>query len=329
MNNLLIDLLLEKACLLQQTDIYLSFSAIHPHQARWGVPSWHIAVEDHEAVKSCYADLLKMNQQGWGIYVGIGYRRGGLSKYQRGGKADVIALPAIFVDVDRAPSEVLPLSKFMPQPTLAVASGNGTHLYWFLETPTPDFERAQSILKGMALDLNADLSMSVDQILRLPNSLNTKEKGQGRACRILNRTTQTYNLDAFFPYEVMGMPEEPPAQPQLPARRSSSQSCYKGRQLNPMLMDAILSQLMAEYGAVAAEDGWYACLCPFAHQHDRHAGDHAYFHPEKGLLNCFGKHGWVLSHELARQLNLDVTDYGGIYLSNGLLKEIYHVRKTK
>src|SRR5258708_24438643 len=63
--------------------------------------------------------------------VGIATRRPGLSRYQRGTKADLLELPALYADIDQPPSDVSPLlSHLQPSPSLVVASGYGTHLYW-------------------------------------------------------------------------------------------------------------------------------------------------------------------------------------------------------
>src|SRR2546423_499591 len=48
-------------------------------------------------------------------FVGLATRRLGLTRYQRGSKADLLALPALFADIDRPPAETCSfLARFKP-----------------------------------------------------------------------------------------------------------------------------------------------------------------------------------------------------------------------
>ena len=80
-------------------DSYLTLTAIHPTQKK-RVPSHHIAIGDEVALPRSLQQLHTANQMGWGAYFGVGYRKGNLGRWRRGGKADVLALPAVFVDLD-------------------------------------------------------------------------------------------------------------------------------------------------------------------------------------------------------------------------------------
>lgn len=319
MQNPLTTRLLDKARLLQQTP-YLTLTAIHPTLRDKPVPSRHIPVTNQRLLIEAHVALKAANDWGWGAYVGIGYRQRKLSRFQRGGKRDILAMPAVFADVDRPPHQVLPLLKYVMNPTLVISSGGGVHIYWFLDTPTTDMKRTERILKGIAIWLNADATMSNDQIMRIPKSINSKPHLDGARCSVLQETNHEYRLDDFLPYEILAtkLPHLPRKLPQRPRpTRTRSRQSYRGKQtLNRSLAAAVLAELERSYGAKYHKDGWYACYCPFGHAQDRYPGDHAYFNPEKGLFHCFGRHGQHLIHSIATQIGIDVNDYGGIYQSD-------------
>jgi hypothetical protein len=310
MNNPLIMRLLEKATHLRQA-AFITFTMIHPTDRKRRVPSRHIHSCNTVEIDTTLALMQDSNAMGWGAYVGIGYRKRALPRYQRGGKADILALPAIFADVDREPAQVIPMLTTVPEPSIVVASGGGTHLYWLLETPTFEIERAEAIIKGMAIWLKADPTMSSDQIMRLPGTINNKPQRGDAPCEILRYTSHEYHLDDFFGYELLTQAIRPTPRQIIPRRRGQENPA-NGR-LNDTLSDAILRELERQYAATPKGDGWYACYCPFDHRRDRFPGDHAYYNPEIGLFNCFGKHPQLLNHELASHLNLDVNVYGGIF----------------
>jgi hypothetical protein len=314
MNNSLTKRLLEKATHLQQMS-YMTLTAIHPTDRAKPVPSRHISIHNLMKLKADYKQLQVANDEGWGAYVGIGYRKRELQRFQRGGKRDILALPAIFADVDRSPDLVLPQLKRVPQPSLVISSGAGIHIYWFLTTPTTDLAKAERILKGMAIWLDADKSMSNDQIMRLPLSYNTKPDVNAM-CSVLMESDQEYELDDFLAYLIFTSPIKVKPSPRIVRGRHRCKAKHKtssSQTLNTGLSQAVLAELERNYGATPTEKGWYACYCPFGHTQDRRPGDHAYYHPDKGLLNCFGRHGQHLIHSIATQINIDVNSFGGIY----------------
>jgi hypothetical protein len=310
----LIGRLLAGAALLEPP-VYLTLTAIHPTRC-CAVPSRHIAVHNRDALRDARQRLQQANRSGWGAYVGIGYRVPGLGRYRRGGKTDIRALPALFADVDRPPAAVRPYLDRVPEPGLMLASGAGTHLYWFLRKPTLELQRAGRILTGLAQWLKADSTMTVDQIMRLPGTRNTKPGRSGAHCRVLQQSATCYTLDDFFPYEILstsptGRPSRRPSRQQGRRRGHAS-----SQRLNPRLTAAVRRELETHFAATPRPDGWLACHCPFPHQQDRYPGDHAFFRPDIGLFHCFGKHGRYLLKDLAAHLGLSVRAYGGIYLSN-------------
>ena len=314
MNNPLTKRLLEKASHLQQTP-YMTLTAIHPTDRAKPVPSRHISIHNHMKLNADYKQLQAANDGGWGAYVGIGYRTRELKRFQRGGKRDILALPAIFADIDRSPDCVLPQLNRVLKPSLVISSGRGVHLYWFLKTPTTDLAKVERILKGMAIWLDADKSMSNDQIMRLPLSNNTKPDVNAM-CSVLMESNQEYELDDFLAYLIFTAPIKVKPSPKRRTRQhrhTVTRKTSSGQTINTDLSQAVLAELERHYGATPTEKGWYACYCPFGHRQDRCPGDHAYYHPDKGLFNCFGRHGQHLIHSIATPLNIDVNLFGGIY----------------
>src|SRR5687768_11723248 len=104
---------------------YLSLSAIHPDRQH-SVPSRHIHLDDMDALELALAKLMESNELGWGAFVAVGLRKKDLGRWRRGGLADVLALPALFVDID-APAEeaLLRLTRHDPMPSCILHSGSG------------------------------------------------------------------------------------------------------------------------------------------------------------------------------------------------------------
>jgi hypothetical protein len=98
------------------------------------------------------------------------------------GRKGLTRLFSLFLDLD---FKILPrdraqelLRDFPLIPSAIIASGGGWHVYWFLLAPIlfPDgFERARSLLRRLAIRLEADLAAAEPaRILRLPATMNRK-----------------------------------------------------------------------------------------------------------------------------------------------------------
>src|SRR5690606_39223365 len=137
-------------------------------------PSRHVPVGDPARLARTLDRLRAANELGWGAYVAVATRKTDLGRWRRGGQDDLLALPALFADIDRPPEEVLPeLRDFQPAPSCIVASGRGVHVYWLLATPTQDMHQAKRVLHGLAAALGGDV-MSPAQSMRLVGTRNTK-----------------------------------------------------------------------------------------------------------------------------------------------------------
>ncbi len=129
-------------------------------------------------------------------------------------------------------------------------------------------------------------------------------------------SNREYELDDFLAYLIFTAPIKVKLSPKRGSRQhrcTSKRKRTSGQTINRELSQAVLAELERNYGATPAENGWYACYCPYGHQQDHRPGDHAYYHPDKGLFNCFGRHGQHLLHSIATELGVDVNQFGGIY----------------
>ena len=227
------------------TDSFLTLTAIHPDR-RQRTPSRHVSLADETALTDALDCLRRTNELGWGAYVGLATRQAGLTRWQRGGASQIVALPALFVDVDqRDPQAFVALKRFSPEPTWIVHSGGGFHAYWLLDCPTSDFKTAQHLLDQLAKALNGD-RLSVAQSMRLVGTRNVKAGRYEALCQVVYETDVVYSLDEWqrrFPIKSFTIRKE---------YTVSSRIASLPRELNPMLIDAITHRLIAEYSGVAA-----------------------------------------------------------------------------
>ena len=169
----------------------LTLTAIHP-EGKHSTPSRHIPLDDAAALQDALTRLDAANGLGWGAYFAVGLRRHGLTRWQRGGAADVVALPALFVDVDDpSPDALIRLQCADPRPSCITFSGGGYHAYWWLDTPTTDLHAARDLLRGLAAALGGD-RLSVAQSLRVPGSRNTKPSRGNALCKVLELHERRY-----------------------------------------------------------------------------------------------------------------------------------------
>jgi hypothetical protein len=242
----------------------LTLTALHP-DGRHRTPSRHIPLHDTAALHAALRDLDRANTLGWGAYFAVGLRRAGLSRWQRGGVADVVVLPALFVDVDDPSMDALRrLQCADPAPSCIVASGGGYHAYWWLNEPTSDLHTAHRVLYGLAAALHGD-RLSIAQSLRLPGSRNTKPGRCNARCRVLTLGEQRYPLDAFAAHRSG------------PAETSSRADASSRRQtrLTDSALIARVSAALLQAGYTARGD-WLSGPCPFPHRH-KHADRHPSF----------------------------------------------------
>lgn len=164
-----------------------------------------------DRINKVVADLVAQDRD---AYFGVGLRRPMLTSKQRGKIQDVRGLPGLWLDIDldRPPAdgspaitrphvaENLPKSEsqaceilsVLPPPTAIIDSGFGWHVYWLFDvvhpvayTDEPGLTKASQAFQGKAvahaqslgyhLDANC---WSIDRVLRLPFTANTKAGGR-------------------------------------------------------------------------------------------------------------------------------------------------------
>jgi hypothetical protein len=240
---------------------YLTFTVIHPN-GKHPTPSRHIRLNDACEIQDAFTRLDEANALGWGAYFAVGLRRSGLTRWKRGGAADVVALPALFVDVDEPSSEALArLQCAQLQPSCIVASGGGYHAYWWLDEPTTDLNTARLFLCGLAMAFGGD-RLSVAQSLRVVGSVNTKPSRLNALCRLIELHDHRYTLQDFAVY--------------LP--NPASESARQHSQLNTSYIPsadliANVTRALLQRGGRLRGD-WINGTCPFPERHkhgDRHS----------------------------------------------------------
>src|SRR5262249_48662980 len=92
------------------------------------------------------------------------------------------------------------------QPTLIVDSGNGYHIYWFLEAPITiqgkeEISLVEGIGKGLAQQLGGDHTHDITRILRTPGRVNSKYPHR-HTCKIISSLGAKYALDDLRRYWV-------------------------------------------------------------------------------------------------------------------------------
>ncbi|MBK9748909.1 MAG: hypothetical protein J0M07_14060 [Anaerolineae bacterium] len=246
----------------QYPDACLTLTALHP-DGQHSTPSRHLPLHDKAALRDALTYLDRANALGWGAYFAVGLRRPGLNRWQRGGAADVVALPALFVDVDDPSTQALRrLQCTDPEPSCIVSSGGGYHAYWWLDEPTADFARARHVLHSLAFALHGD-SLSLAQSLRVPGSYNTKPERHNAHCHLLTLTDRRYALNDFTHL--------------LPVRASRNQLRPNGAVSNRPASHLITRVSEALIGLGCKPHGdWLNGACPFP-EHHKHADRHPSF----------------------------------------------------
>jgi hypothetical protein len=314
---------------------YLTLSAIHPDRQH-AVPSRHIRLDDSDALAIALDKLLASNELGWGAFVAVGLRKRDLGRWRRGGIADVVALPALYVDIDAPAHEaLLRLAQYEPAPSCILHSGGGVHAYWWLDTPTTELATAARVLGHLRQRYGGD-ALSVSQSMRLVGSLNTKPERANAPCYLHSLHETAYSLSLFTAQlqseksSQTGQTDKSghflkTSERELPPSRGTktdwlSDSATRHlpptsqpRLINPRLTSAIAELLQRHYDGYWRRSGWLAARCPCHHEHDL-PGAHFSFKPEIGLGVCLGKHGKMLLKDLCSHLGLEAAAYGGLFV---------------
>lgn len=231
----------------------------------------------------------------------------GLNRYQRGAEMDIVALPALFVDMDDPSTNTLKrLQALRPQPSCITFTGGGYHAYWWLDDPVSEIQLARVILRGLQQMSGGD-SLSVVNSLRLPGSYNTKPQRNNAFCYIVDLQDYCYPIEAFS--HLIPRPKRSIS----PIRTQHTRVSHKsGNTLNPILLQAVTNNL-TQMGYVR-RGVWVSgpCLYPIHHQYeDRHPSFG--FNTHTGYGNCYVC-GSILLKTICTTLAIQPADYGGLYI---------------
>jgi hypothetical protein len=281
----------------------LTLTAIHPDRNRPS-PSRHVPLGAVAVLEDAVTRLLHTNTQyGYGAYVGIATRRPGLTRWQRGGAADLIALPVLWVDIDREVGEAWSaLRRVLVSPSLVVLSGAGVHAYWLLRYPIPvPIHHANCLLHTLAQRVGGD-TLTVAHCMRLPGSRNTKP-GRGNAmCQL-----HTYRPDVHYDLSVFNA-VLPPSAPRPHAPQLLRSGVPTG--LNPALIAAVADLLRA--AGYRQRGDWLNGACPYPARHKHHDAHRSFgFHTRSGYGYCFVCSTFLL-RDLCAALGVNPTHYGGL-----------------
>jgi hypothetical protein len=98
-------------------------------------------------------------------------------------KQDIARALHLHVDVDDL-TALDRLRRFVPKPTVIVASGGGYQAFWKLKEPTPDLARVERINTDLARKLGGDKCHNIDRIMRLPGTINVPNAKKRKAGRV-------------------------------------------------------------------------------------------------------------------------------------------------
>jgi hypothetical protein len=146
------------------------------------------------------------------------------------------------------------IRSFPRAPSIIVESGRGAHLYWLLKqvTEVTDAEKIEKVLRNISDHLNCDTDVSLDTVLRLPETVNTKIAGKPVNCdvKFINPNFR-YNLQDFenlsqrvipaAPTRPAVVPAPPVSQPDVPTFSDEPESPVPmGMSPTPSLDDSLV-----------------------------------------------------------------------------------------
>lgn len=188
----------------------------------WGAPSKRSSwVSDVGADELAAIDIWAAKEN---VYIGCGLRGANLGPTLRGEKADVVAIPGVWLDIDygaehKKPNlppteaEALQLIGDMGlSPSAVIHSGRGLQAWWLFREPwifegEQDRADAEALTKGWCSTLrakakakgwDADQVGDITRVMRLPGTWN--RKGVPKRTKLLSLTDARYNPSDFKDY---------------------------------------------------------------------------------------------------------------------------------
>ena len=282
---------------------FVTLTAIHP-SGELPAPSHHLPLSHPNLIHNHLERLQQANEQGWGAYIGVATRRSGLGRWSRGGKSDLLELPALFVDIDAPSLALWHLTFFALPASMLVNSGHGYHAYWLLDTPTTDFQQADLLLKALAEQLGGDQVLTVANSMRLPGTINTKSGRENALCHLVEYVPERRYQMAQFASILLRKSESPHFyKPWIQAVFDHN----KANEVVEPVIDAVTETVLHILDGRQRSNGFIAARCPLPHSRDK-PGMHFSYHPASGVGFCFGKHGKLSLQEMCQVLGITIPD---------------------
>lgn len=202
---------------------------IRPLPAEWE-RAWCRAGE----IDGIIEDAHDANRRGANIYFGV------LPRDRDGGGTaeDVTAGRAAWVDFDGIKPEAVDL-RGLPEPTVIIDSGHGTHIYWCFDSLIPKADLV-NLVADLAAYLGSDPSVAdAARVMRLPGFVNHKPPVANAKIYTCRNT-----LAGFFNFR-----ECVPARQSAPQKKSPTQSLIIGDMLKNDDLDYIRRYLMRMDGS--------------------------------------------------------------------------------
>ncbi len=178
------------------------------------VPLAHLS---HESIARAVETAGRGRASEVGVYFGVATRTMGLEKSTQGKKVDCVRLLAVMADLDAkeggvhqaeelpdtAEEAALLLSELNPPASLVTLTGFGAQAFYVLDPPVEceSVRAVESTVKRIAAGLQKqvapfklDATSSVQQLARLPGTINAKRPGQPRRARLIRACDTTYSL---------------------------------------------------------------------------------------------------------------------------------------
>lgn len=160
-----------------------------------------------ERDRQAASDLaIQLSDDGWDAYYGV------LPRRIHGGTAEDVApfTRTLWADLDakvhgdKAATLSVVTGRLAVPPSVVVDSGHGYHAYWRLDSIV-EFERARTIMVGIAQVMKGDHVYDAARILRIPGTVNYKDPQEPKPVRtILFNTRAVYRVGDFHHYEYLG-----------------------------------------------------------------------------------------------------------------------------
>lgn len=144
--------------------------------------------------------IADFNAEGYNVYWRPNYPREYVSGTTVNG-SHIDTWEWVFVDMDLKDGAfktkddfIATLADFPLEPTMIVDSGNGVHVYW--RVIDLDVESYLRIQRRLCRALNTDPAVAmIPQLMRLPDTYNTKVKGKPKHCEKVFETDNTYTCE--------------------------------------------------------------------------------------------------------------------------------------